>query len=49
MLSLWKVKPSVIAKTLGVSDSYASDVRKGKCIPHPRHWERLAELVAVKD
>jgi CRISPR-associated endonuclease Cas1 len=39
---------SKIALALGVSIPYASDIRKGKRRPHPRHWEVLAELVGVK-
>lgn len=34
----------VIAKTIGVSIGYASDVRNGLCIPHRRHWLELASL-----
>lgn len=25
----------------------AANIRKGKILPHPRHWEKLAELVGV--
>jgi hypothetical protein len=35
---------STIALTLGVSLPYASDIRAGRRIPHPRHWMSLAEL-----
>jgi len=42
------VKTSVVAKVLGVSDTYVSDVRRGKRVPHPRHWLALAELAGVK-
>jgi len=36
---------SQIAVALGVSIPYASDIRKGRRRPHPRHWEALAKLV----
>ena len=26
---------------------YAGEVRNGRCIPHQRHWLKLAELVGV--
>jgi hypothetical protein len=34
-----------IATALGVSEPYATDIRAGRRIPHPRHWEKLARLV----
>jgi CRISPR-associated endonuclease Cas1 len=34
-----------IACALAVSESYAINVRAGRCIPHPRHWSALARLV----
>jgi hypothetical protein len=34
-----------IAAALDVSIKYAGDVRAGTCVPHPRHWKKLAELV----
>lgn len=36
-----------ISSTLGVSESYAADIRAGRHRPHPRHWEALAKLVGV--
>jgi CRISPR-associated endonuclease Cas1 len=36
---------SALASTLGVSESYAADIRAGRHRPHPRHWQALAELV----
>ena len=36
-----------IAEALGVSVVYAGEVRNGKCIPHQRHWIKLAELAGV--
>jgi CRISPR-associated endonuclease Cas1 len=44
---LMDISTSRIATTLGVSWAYASVVRKGQKIPHPRHWLTLAELVGV--
>ncbi len=42
------VSLSAIASTLGVSIPYASDIRKGRRRPHPRHWEALANLVGIR-
>jgi uncharacterized OB-fold protein len=36
-----------IATALGVSDPYATDIRRGRRIPHPRHWLALAQLAGV--
>jgi len=38
-----------IAETLNVSEPYAAKVRKGLHVPHPMHWQRLAELVDIRD
>jgi hypothetical protein len=38
---------SAISSALGVSESYAADIRAGRYRPHPRHWLVLAELVRV--
>ncbi len=38
---------SAIASALGVSKPYATDIRSGKRVPHPRHWETLARLVGL--
>jgi len=38
---------SGIASAIGVSIPYASDIRKGRRRPHPRHWRALAELVGI--
>jgi CRISPR-associated endonuclease Cas1 len=35
---------SAIMKALQVSVVYASHIRRGKLVPHPRHWEALAAL-----
>lgn len=37
----------VIANAIGVSKPYATDIRAGRRVPHPRHWERLAQLVGA--
>jgi CRISPR-associated endonuclease Cas1 len=34
-----------IAEAIGVSVIYAGEVRNGTCVPHKRHWLKLAELV----
>jgi len=44
---LSKVAISRISSTLGVSESYAADIRAGRHRPHARHWEALAQLVSV--
>lgn len=36
-----------IARVLGVSKPYATDVRAGKRVPHPRHWMKLANLIGL--
>jgi len=36
-----------IASTLAVSEPYATNIRAGRCIPHPRHWSILAKLIGV--
>ena len=38
---------SVIATRLGISIPYAADVRSGRRVPHPRHWQTLAQLVGI--
>jgi hypothetical protein len=42
---LSKVSISAIATSLGVSWSYAADIRRGRRRPHARHWETLTQLV----
>jgi hypothetical protein len=36
-----------IASALGVSEPYATDIRAGKRLPHPRHWQTLANVVGL--
>jgi hypothetical protein len=38
---------SQIAATIEVSIPYASDIRRGKRRPHPRHWASLSGLVGI--
>ena len=38
---------SRLASTLNVCESYAADIRAGRRRPHQRHWQVLANLVAV--
>jgi hypothetical protein len=44
---LWAIRVPVIATALTVSEPYATDIRKGKRIPHRRHWFALARLVDI--
>ncbi len=44
---LSKASLSQIAAAIGVSIPYASDIRKGRRRPHPRHWQTLAKLAEV--
>lgn len=40
---------STIAMALSVSLPYATDIRKGRRHPHPRHWQALAMLIGVTE
>jgi CRISPR-associated endonuclease Cas1 len=42
---LAEITVPIIASALGVSKPYATDIRAGRRCPHPRHWQKLAELV----
>lgn len=42
---LAKVTINSIREALGISKGYATNVRSGKQLPHPRHWQKLAKLV----
>jgi len=44
---LMSVTISAISSALGISESYAADIRAGRHRPHPRHWQALAELVGI--
>jgi len=39
---------SQIASAIGVSILYASDIRRGRRRPHPRHWVTLGLLVGIE-
>lgn len=36
-----------IMSALSISEAYASRIRGGRCVPHPRHWKTLATLVGI--
>jgi hypothetical protein len=36
-----------IVSALAVSEHYATSIRSGRCIPHPRHWLALARLAGI--
>jgi CRISPR-associated endonuclease Cas1 len=44
---LAKMTVASISRALGVSEPYATDIRAGKRVPHPRHWLALARLAEV--
>jgi hypothetical protein len=39
---------SALASALGISIPYAVDVRKGRRVPHPRHWQTLARIGGLR-
>jgi|HubBroStandDraft_4_1064222.scaffolds.fasta_scaffold00040_42 hypothetical protein len=41
------VTVTTLAHALNVSEPYAAKLRKGQHVPHPMHWQALAELVGV--
>jgi hypothetical protein len=44
---LAEISTSAVSSALGVSWAYAKYIRIGQRRPHPRHWEKLAELAGV--
>jgi len=36
-----------ISSALGISEPYAAQIRAGRYLPHPRHWQSLARLVGI--
>jgi len=38
---------AAIASVLEISKPYATDIRAGMRVPHPRHWQALAGLVGA--
>lgn len=45
--ALADITVAAIARGTGLSRSYASSVRGGQNVPHPRHWPALATLAGV--
>jgi len=45
--ALKSVSCSLIVRTLNVSESYAGDIRAGRKLPHPRHWQTLSKMVGI--
>jgi CRISPR-associated endonuclease Cas1 len=41
------IEVSRIAKAIDVSHPYATSIRRGDRLPHPRHWQNLANLTGV--
>lgn len=46
---LAQITVPALAKTMNVTDPYAAEVRKGRHVPHPMHWEALAKLAGVSE
>ena len=44
---LAEITVQAISKALGISGPYATDIRRGRRIPHRRHWQMLAQLVGI--
>jgi CRISPR-associated endonuclease Cas1 len=44
---LAKAPVTAIVSAIGVARSSAVEIRRGRRIPHPRHWLKLAELVGL--
>jgi CRISPR-associated endonuclease Cas1 len=44
---LARIQVSQIAKAISVSKPYATSIRRGNRLPHPRHWLNLAILTGV--
>jgi hypothetical protein len=40
---------SVLASKLNISIPYALDIRSGRRVPHPRHWQTLGQLAGIKN
>jgi len=45
--ALGAVTVGAISRAVGLSSGYASSVRRGEYVPHPRHWPALADLAGV--
>lgn len=46
---LAEITVPALAKTMNVTEPYAAEVRKGRHVPHPMHWQALAKLAGVSD
>ena len=44
---LASVKLPVLMAAMGISKPYATNIRNGKRLPHPRHWLTIAQLTGV--
>jgi hypothetical protein len=44
---LSSVTISTLSSALGVCESFAADIRAGRRRPHPRHCQKLAELIGL--
>ena len=44
---LAQITVPTLSRTMNVTEPYASEVRKGRHVPHPMHWQTLAKLVGV--
>lgn len=44
---LREITVPTISTALGISEPYATDIRAGKRVPHPRHWKSLAILAGA--
>src|SRR5208283_3805866 len=44
---LKNVPVRTLARMLNVSNPYATSIRSGKRVPHPRHWMTLADFVGI--
>jgi uncharacterized OB-fold protein len=41
------VKVAAISRALGISEPYAAEICAGRRMPHPRHWEKVAQVAGV--
>lgn len=44
---LARITVPTIVSALAVSEPYATNIRAGRCIPHPRHWLVLERLAGI--
>jgi hypothetical protein len=38
-----------LMEVTGLSEAYCSRIRRGKVVPHTRHWKALSDLAAKED